>query len=503
MSEFKNTIAVSHHYFQQHTNSEYQNWKHALVREFVQNGRDCGSKRIDFRFEGDFLTVENDGRPMSLDIMTNVLLSLGGSFKDDPDAVGGFGQAKNLLYFRWSSWSVMSGGYLIRGSGPNYADPEEVPFFAGTRSVLNLKKDGVNPGRLEDDCEWYMKLCQLGDCHLYLNGERIEGTLHRGRKIGQLEDDDGPFADTFFNKSADRNSRVLVFVNGLFMFHSAFHDAPGQVSVNLTRPSKDLMTANRDGLRGTYSAILESFVYKLAKDSESTTREKNDIVTLIPGNGAVRSRKDVDTLRTAMATLVTLKEKAQDDVSAALQIEAAITALSVTQDLHFSSTSVKDVEKIIQELDDEIQRLVECDYVWVKERGCDIYDSRIKQYLETDGAKKLMRIWKDMLVLACQCAEIDITFTPGFLFSNDDAMRRKEVIDGSLRTVYLINPFNLPRKKDVKPYEYLDILLQNVVHELCHHWHEYHDTSFVDRYHKVWTKCIQKIDEFKQIMKNA
>ena len=81
--------------------NDYSDWKWALIREFFQNSIDCGSRQIsiDITYANGktTLTISNDGEPMTEQILTEKLLSLGSSGKGFAGTVGGFGKAKELL----------------------------------------------------------------------------------------------------------------------------------------------------------------------------------------------------------------------------------------------------------------------------------------------------------------------------------------------------------------------------------------------------------------------
>src|SRR5262245_20842128 len=90
--------------------NDYEDWRWALIREFMQNSIDCGSDRIEISVietnGSTILSVVNNGDPMTEDILVNKLLCLGGSGKNFQDAVGGFGKAKELLYCCHAGYSI-------------------------------------------------------------------------------------------------------------------------------------------------------------------------------------------------------------------------------------------------------------------------------------------------------------------------------------------------------------------------------------------------------------
>src|ERR1700730_3473627 len=104
---YAQNVTIGRKFFSKSFN-DYSNKFWAFAREMMQNSLDCGSKMISIEIhertspDGDaetHVTVENNGEPMSLEILRDKLLSLGESGKEFPGSVGGFGKAKEILYF--------------------------------------------------------------------------------------------------------------------------------------------------------------------------------------------------------------------------------------------------------------------------------------------------------------------------------------------------------------------------------------------------------------------
>src|ERR1700675_3686283 len=99
---FANSVTIGPQFFSKAFN-DYSNKYWAFAREILQNSIDCGSTEISIRVAedlsgGTIVPVNNDGEPMSSDVLVNKLLSLGASGKDFKGSVGGFGKAKEILY---------------------------------------------------------------------------------------------------------------------------------------------------------------------------------------------------------------------------------------------------------------------------------------------------------------------------------------------------------------------------------------------------------------------
>ena len=98
---YNSQIKVPDSYFKKDKH-QYNNWPLAFVRELYQNSYDAKASRIDIQTYQDNYGVhyifKDNGRGMSAETIKNALLTMGGSEKEE-DSVGGFGQAKIIIYF--------------------------------------------------------------------------------------------------------------------------------------------------------------------------------------------------------------------------------------------------------------------------------------------------------------------------------------------------------------------------------------------------------------------
>ena len=66
------TVTIPPSHFINNVKKNYANYKIALIREFLQNSVDAGSHNISFNYQGNILTVEDDGCGMTKEILVNV-----------------------------------------------------------------------------------------------------------------------------------------------------------------------------------------------------------------------------------------------------------------------------------------------------------------------------------------------------------------------------------------------------------------------------------------------
>ena len=178
---FANQVAIGPEFFGKAFN-DYADWGWALVREFFQNSADAGSYDIHFVVSVDgngdtILTVRNNGTPMTRDILVNKLLALGGSGKNFQGSVGGFGKAKEILYFCHQGYTIHTGNLIVTGSGAGYNIEETDNAIAGTVSSITMSGDHVS--RITGVLSLFASYCQWDGC-LYLNGQHINTNLRKG-----------------------------------------------------------------------------------------------------------------------------------------------------------------------------------------------------------------------------------------------------------------------------------------------------------------------------------
>lgn len=117
------TVDVPHDYFRKAVR-EYADWILAYWREILQNAIDAGAFVINIQVqdleEHVYIEVEDNGCGMSLETLQNALLCLGGSYKDNPAAIGQFGYAKNLLFFAHDSYQIATRNMIVIGEGGQY-----------------------------------------------------------------------------------------------------------------------------------------------------------------------------------------------------------------------------------------------------------------------------------------------------------------------------------------------------------------------------------------------
>lgn len=268
---------------------DYSDWKTAWVREIVQNSVDAGSTEVEIDIDETEGTVicRDNGVGMDEHVLYDVFLCLGESYKE-AGSVGGFGRAKEILLFAHPRWEIITkkqgnGILAVSGSFIEYDD-----FDAECGVISDIAGHGTNVSVKMDDIsgmEWrakeYLRTCQTVGCRITVNGEEIGGM-----RKGKTRQDLG-WASVYANGSSNHSNRLFVRKNGVVMYEEWFN-IDTTLILEIEVDSTEVMTTNRDGLKGEYKKQLSDLIFQQYKkkyeESERNKDEKN-LVLAFGGTG--------------------------------------------------------------------------------------------------------------------------------------------------------------------------------------------------------------------------
>lgn len=257
---------------------DYADWKEKWFRECIQNSVDGGASQIDIVVnetpDGVVVSCEDNGRGMDRDVLLNKFLVLGGTTKVGAGgSTGGFGKAKELLVLPWLTWSVHTRDSVVEGSGIEY-DVKDADYRSGTKLTVVMPTDQATSAAA---AEAFIEKCYLTGVRFTVNGKAVNAKLRKGE---ELVDFDGRAMLYHNKKSEGHYSCLLVRANGLYMFYLWITaGVPGTLILELTKPSIELLSANRDGFRDiALKRGVESFINQLAKDTKSALAKKKGMV---------------------------------------------------------------------------------------------------------------------------------------------------------------------------------------------------------------------------------
>ena len=272
--EINGKVKVSGEYFLKMAKADYRNYRQALWREIYQNSIDAGSSEIQVSFnkEERSITVTDNGCGMSLEILTEKLLALGGTHKAE-GSTGAFGKAKELELFAHKKYIVHTHNLLLVGSGDNYTITETEDYFDGTSITIYIQEE-EDFGYLCDRAKNVAQKIETSTT-IYVEGNLIECAYPKGEFRKTLE-----VGDIYVNEDLHTSSYTQVRMNGIWMFEHYVGPELPYITLELSSDSIQAMTSNRDGLKDDSLRSANEFFHKLAADRKSSLFPDKELITL-------------------------------------------------------------------------------------------------------------------------------------------------------------------------------------------------------------------------------
>lgn len=465
---YANQVVIGPEFFKKAFN-DYTNWRWAIIREFLQNSIDAGSKKIDITIHkhqttttksDTVLKVRNDGAPMTREVLVNKLLSLGGSGKNFQNSVGGFGKAKEILYYAHQSYRIDTGDVTVHGSGAGY-DLSDRPYFRGTESEVLISGDYVDS--LVTNVKTFASTAQW-DGVITCNGEEYTSKLKKGSPRRELD-----FGTVYTNKSF--TNRLIVRISGIPMFVSHI-DYPDTVIVELNGSSVEVLASNRDVLRYPYSNQLEEFIAEIAINKRSAIKKRDrSLYTHYAGDKLTGKSAGFNLVHAISPKASTASPSVSDDSEASEPL--------ISGDDMPSTPGVRPNTAAFVKHADAITSCLSQDFVVKNNTFYEIP----AYYLPDSGefstyAMKLVKIWTRLMVQLHTTFKVKSSFAVGFVFDSSVEAERESHSDYG--TIYYINPVKLVGSSWAKAFKLTDRgrLLMTAVHEFTHHDHWRHDEDF-------------------------
>jgi len=474
-------VTISPDWFQR-TLRDYADWPRAMIREFVANGVDAGSKRISISVEpcgsDTKIVVENDGRPMDRDELVNKLLSIGGTSKTCDGTVGGFGAAKLGCYLAHQSYKIETADLAVSGVGGSYDLTETGEFLSGVRSEVVVAGDYV--GKLTRATREFAAVTQWGG-ELGLNGEILQTNLKKGKPRRDLG-----FGVVYTNRTHPHT--MVVRIGGIPMF-TEYVSVDRGVIVELKGKSNEVLTANRDGLVRPYSGQLSDFVTELAVDKRSALKSRDPDYRHYAGDRLRHCNQravDVRDLVAGPDGAAPTTESPNCD-GASVPGVVSVAALAPTRQVPPRPTASIGQEFLVK-----------------NETGLEI-----PRYFLPDGgefspySRKLVRAWGRILLTLHRIFEHEAEFAIGFVFTADDEAQFEE---GRYGKVYFLNPVTVVEQKSSGSRSFRkrfrlterDRLIAIAAHEFVHGGLgvRFHDETFAARQTDVFATVMRHRRKF-------
>lgn len=437
---------------------DYNDWPLKWWREAVQNAVDAGGLNIELgsqRNSDGTYTVwcDDDGRGMDEDIIINKFLVLGATTKVLGGTAGGFGKAKELLLLPWISWKVHSRSTLVSGAGIDY-QVSQTASRAGTRLEVVMPADRFTDGAVA--------IGFVGKCYLpgvrftvSINGEKQTAKAKLGGGEEVLEIVDKAKLNFIKLKKGEKQPYIYVRTHGLFMFSYWVGDIPGYLVADLTGPSVELLTANRDGFRDRgLSQAVSQFGEKLAKDTISALASKKLLRRKYKGTGKFRAVQRAATLLEQIGPTQkgALPQQDKDNVVVALD-EYAKQEQATTQAERLVALPSREIAEAMLDqkfagpshIEAALKQLVwEPDFYLINNIDDFTVPKKFFPETMTPTVLKLAKVWAELCRYVLMQLGNDRRFGVGFIFSTSiaaAAQMEKDEDTEEMAAWLFLNPF--------------------------------------------------------------
>ncbi len=465
MNHFANSVSIGPEFFSKVKN-DYSSFEWAIAREFLQNSIDCNSSIITVKVE-DYGTdtrviVTNDGDPMTREILLDKLLALGSSGKDFKGTIGGYGRAKEVLYFCHKQYHIESGSSLVVGSGAryNYYNCEGlVDERHGTSSTIVV--DGNRTEKIISAFKRFCSTAQWGGT-ITLNGENLPCNLKKGSPRRQMG-----FGKVYTNKSFP--NKLIVRISGIPMFQS-WISFDRCVIVELEGTSAEVLTSNRDGLVSKYRYELDEFISELATDKRKALKSSQPRYKHIEGvKLRHRTQKNLNVRNLVEKALAPMP------VSSAAFVPPSQPMFKPKLGIESGSVGVYDRSPTTPSVYSLAPRPTINEEFIIRNET----DLKIPEYYMPDSdqfctyAKKLAQIWGRLMVQLHRLFEHEAEFAIGFGFDEESEASFE---DGNYGKVYYLNPATVVKQENSESKSFKkrfklterNRLLMIAVHEFTH-----------------------------------
>lgn len=492
-------ITVSPDYFKRCSINEYsQPISYIWIREAIQNSVDAGASQVHIKVTEDQIIVADNGSGMNVDIINNKLLVMGGTFKAE-GSTGGFGKAKEVLFFCWDEWKIVTSmdgknQYMIDesmiGNKPVQHIVED-ECWKGTVIAITYDSEEIAQWKWEDTIEEYIESCTC-KCEFFLNDRNIQ-TAHMRGSTRELT-----FGKLKVNKQVHSNY-LYVRINGITMFKKYLSgDIPARIFLDLEGDSTKYLSSSRETLVHEYQRELDGIVSSIITNPKTAMDEADEryFVEYIGEDISWEARKWVRKIvaekvdKTPMGDIEELfenleefkakvAENANDVVEQVTEIVEACTENGLTDHEEVKKEVYKceneDVIFAYNEIKKEI-KVSPSGYEFIVDtsmsnRG----NAKLPVNVEGRRCQKILHHWTQIVKKLVQDRNIRADIGVGFIF--DDKTVAQHTTRGG-KHYFLINPNTdkIPSVNNSKALAYQ--IFPIACHEVAHYYGSWHDENF-------------------------
>jgi hypothetical protein len=513
------TIAIPPSYFIKAVQGEYSDYQGAFWRELFQNSLDAGATQIDIEIDEEGCSFSDNGSGMDRPTVIDGMLTLGGTVKGE-DAVGGFGQAKNLITLCHSQYQIRSQDWIVEGSSIHYQMTDVPEFYNGTKIVVVACAEfNWSKATMKSKLESLLNHSDI-KAQVTINGQDASWRRTSATKLVNLHEVAGAapeWCQLYSEESSHETSTVDVRINGLFMFYVYLGtNIKKHLILELTGATRKYLTSNRDGLKYQYSNGLSNMLSYVRNNKKTFDKQKQrqwsfrgqkgeiftrihkilkDVAEMIPG---IVWEKD----ETEIAELVFAKTTETGNFSAALVTNHIVDMVKNDQEWRDLSPAVIGLMevKILEQVQELNTVILEHDLRI--DLSDSIYEEIPKRYYPgtfSVRVERILKYWKHALATVNQINGLEEEYTIGItLDSSLDGAR--QVVDGHV--VYWINP-------DSTSYDYTKskhlakAIMQVAAHEIAHRFVGPHCDAFCLKSERLFLNVLFEVENFAQWAKEA
>jgi hypothetical protein len=240
----------------------------ALIREFAQNSADAGATAVEFRFLSEnWLQVTDDGKGADeRKVRTKLLVPL--ASEKDGEAIGGFGKAKELLYFGNEEWRIRTRDIVVEGS---YLTVKSFQTDGAHHVHGFIAEVKLPPGlytAARSNARDFLRNSERPGVSWRLDGITMDQRIKRPARAAK----DFGFAKGYVQRDVD-DSTIYLRTGGLLTSTRYGYHGPtvGRVIIEVTGKSSELLTPARDWFRSSeHRRAVESWLNGLVTDARKT-----------------------------------------------------------------------------------------------------------------------------------------------------------------------------------------------------------------------------------------
>jgi hypothetical protein len=505
MAKHENTLTVPNGYFLTMAKADYRNYRTALPREFYQNSIDAGATEIEVKFVPSDRRIDiiDDGSGMKRPVLAQ-LLTLGGSYKDGDDAVGGFGKAKDLLYFSWTRYQILTDRYKVTGKGAGYTI-ESNEFVQGTRASIWIPKaEDMDQLRA---CFALVAAKMEVPCKISVDGEIIKTKITKGN--GGCHEFD--WAKLHINEEVGNDPHMHFRINGVWMFSEHIGDIGARLTLELSKNSVECLNSNRDSLKERYAEEVAKLTRKISADRKAILNPPKVMISgILNGTGKVHVNATQSSFRAGMVTsqlrsdiLPETKKGLASMVTGLASLMEGVSESVAYERIMIEAKEIFDNGGCLSDTEVDTAKLNFVGYkpdFFVSHEVSD--EDRVQKFLSSKYGNVLAEMWTEIVKQILLDDENYISFTAGFDFDDDRAASFR--MDSTGNVVVSVNPDKIlggsktPMKKRWMLVEYLK---EMALHELAHMKYRYHDEEFVGEMSRLRFKTMPSHYAYKAIQK--